>query len=172
MNEDSTRMELIRNANNRITELSSQLNQLGRELSANQQSTTGLWHEVGQMKRKVDKIRDDFVLLIGDHEDDCIAHKKAVAKALADPRTDIEREDPSSMFQLPPVQQSTPARPVVEIGDNIKIPRLAILIALLLGALLVGGGIVLGAAWSGGAEGAGKAIRGISGEVNKESGKQ
>ena len=158
-------MELIRNTNNRITELSSQLNMIGRELSANQQSTTGLWHEITQIKKNINALRESFFKILSDHEHDCLAFQKAKQRALADSSGVVVREDPSAVFNLQ--QAVNPVRPANDTsgeGSNVKIPRVAIIVALILGALLVGGGIVIGAAWSGGPAKAGEVIRELSGD--------
>jgi len=112
-----------------ITDISRNINQMGRELAANQQSTTGLWHEVRQVGRRVEKLPGQMREMIGEHEDDCLARERIKKKMLtSDSNARIPMPDANSM----------PA-PIVSL------PKWAIYIALLIGALLVGGGVFVGA---------------------------
>lgn len=152
--DDNAQLELIKQTNRVVDSLSAQLGQLGRELSANQQSTTGLWHEVSGVKRRLDKLNTSLKGMINDHEEDCIARQIERQRAIS------AKEEPSVSFNL------QPAKPSVD-STAFHIPKTALWIALLLGALLVGGGIVIGAAWTGGQQKAGEVIRDLGTKTGK-----
>lgn len=152
----STHFELIKQANERISELSTQLIQIGRELSANQQSTRGLWHEIKGIEAKLGAVSKEFRGLVEQHERSCLANKKAIQRALSD-----STPPPSS-------NDVDKRKKTIALGGNIEVTKIMLFIVLAFCAMLIGSGIIIGAFWTGGSEKAVKTIQDIGVELNSK----
>lgn len=155
MTEDNAQLELIRRAEKRIEELSIQVGQIGRELSANQQSVTGLWHELTSVRKRLEAVNSEFRSILESHEEHCIARQKAIKKAMA-----LDSEPPQQAKSVP-VEKNA----MIKLPRDMKVSKFFIWIVLIFCAVLIGAGVVIGALWTGGPDKAGDTIREIGEEI-------
>ncbi len=139
--------EELRGVKSSLSTVNNNMSQLGRELSANQQSTTGLWHAVKELGQKVDNLPGQMQTLIGDHADDCIARERARKRAI----------DGTSDTAIPKPQFTS---------ANFMLPKWVLWVAVCVGASILGAGLVFGAVFFGDAS-AIEAINNINGRALK-----
>jgi hypothetical protein len=126
-----------------LSELNRSMVQLGREITANQQSTTSLWHEVRKIDRKVEKLPGQMRMMLGDHEDDCLALQRIRKKALESSPPSNQPESPIVYAVQQPAVQAVSA-------PSFSVPKWAVYMAILLGAALIGAGWFIGSVVYGG----------------------
>lgn len=130
------------------------LGSLARELSGQQESTTTLWKEVRRLSDHVERIPGRMKSIIVEHEGGCLARERVRKKVLGFD-SDSPRPDQSTVIVT---QQAE------KVKDPPAIHKWVIYISILIGAALVGGGMIIGATvFSGGND----AVRSISSKVIK-----
>jgi outer membrane murein-binding lipoprotein Lpp len=123
-----------------INTMATEVRKLAVAQAETSSSVKSSWHEVNALKKDVKRMPERMRALVGEHANNCIPRQKAINRALSNNSdTQILLPDDSKVIPLPAI----PSAPSLNIPKGII--KWFVIGVIILGGLLVGGGIMIGA---------------------------
>jgi len=115
-----------KNVNDSLRVVNENMLNMTKELSCTKTNTKNLWHEMKNIRKDVKALPAETQELIDRHSDHCLAREKVKMKIMSESAQPRSRERFSN-------------------GNNFFIPKWMLITFVIVGAVLVGGGIMVGA---------------------------
>lgn len=122
----NTNEEALKSVNESLRDINQTMLGMTSELSSTKTNTKNLWHEVKNVRKKMEEFPNETQSLIDRHSAHCLAREKVRLKIMS---------------------ESTPPqlRDRLSNGNGFYIPKWLLITFIIVGAVLVGGGIMVGA---------------------------